>query len=97
MRVVPRDEVGELAPEVCLALRHQPSACALVFHRSDEALDHGNAPVLPYRSESWPNALAAAPALETLTPEDAALVADQGLGPHTAPSDQPPQETAYRQ
>ena len=53
MCVVPGDEPGARPLEVRPTLRHQQSACALVFHGSDEAFDHGDAAMLPDRGVPW--------------------------------------------
>jgi hypothetical protein len=76
MRVVPGNEVGELPGKGRSTLRNQGSARCLIFHGSDEALDYGDAPVLPDSAIPWANSLAATPAFEAYTAEDAVLVAD---------------------
>jgi hypothetical protein len=72
-RVVPSKEVIELPAKCRSALRKQDSASALVLHGPDEALDHGDATVLPDSAIAWANPFAAKPALERLAREDAVL------------------------
>jgi hypothetical protein len=47
MLVVPSKERSEFPARDSLALRNHDPASRLVFHGPDEALDNGNAPMLP--------------------------------------------------
>ena len=78
--VVPNKEGIDFLTEVRSPLRNQDLSSAFVFQGPNEALDHGDAAVLPSGTVSWMDAIYSTPALEFLAPEDAVLVTDQILG-----------------
>ncbi len=95
MLVVP-SKVGRKFPaKRCSALWHKNPSRNFFLHRSDEAFNHGNAPMLPNGAEPWTNFLASAPAFEVVAPEDGVLVADQVLGRNFDESYGPTKEPAY--
>jgi hypothetical protein len=82
--VVPGEVERQLVLECCQAERDDaqtPGAFAL--DRSDPALDHRQAPILPQRSETMPNPVVTTPAPESFLSELSTLVCDEVNGPRS--------------
>ena len=78
--VVPVEVAGQFFSHVAAAQWDDDAACSLLFERSVEALDHGNAAVLSDGAEAWSDVLPLTPGLEAVAPELRALVTDDVLG-----------------
>jgi len=82
--VVPGDVLVELATECGARHGHDgQEPRALVFQRTDEPLDHGEAAVLADGAESLLDAATAAPRVEVLRRELRAVVRDEVAGAFT--------------
>ncbi len=95
MLVVPNEERSEFHAKGSSAQWDHDPARSFILHRSDEAFNHGNAPMLPNGAEPWANSLAFAPAPKGGAPEDGVLVADQILGGRMIASGRLTDEGAY--
>ena len=78
--VVPDDILKRLVLESAMVERHDVSPEAFILHRSDKALDDGDAAMLAYGAETRLDLATATPAFERFAPELHAFVADDVLG-----------------